>query len=94
MQRKGRAEAGDIARSNVTATPSPGEKNLLLIHNLDFAPARRHQMVNTRRIPLTFAPEEPNDESLAAISEGNAFLASGKPGRFTSGGDLLEAAMS
>ena len=52
------------------------------------------QMVNTRRIPLTFAPEEPNDESLAAISEGNAFLASGKPGRFTSGGDLLEAAMS
>lgn len=52
------------------------------------------QMVNTRRIPLTFAPEEPNDESLAAISEGNAFLASGKPGRFTSGDDLLEAAMS
>ena len=52
------------------------------------------QMVNTRRIPLTFAPEEPNDESLSAISEGNDFLSSGKSGRFTSGRDLLEAAMS
>ena len=52
------------------------------------------QMVNTRRIPLTFAPEEPNDESLAAIVEGDRFLASGKAGRFASGHDLLEAAMS
>lgn len=52
------------------------------------------QMVNTRRIPLTFAPEEPNDESLSAIVEGDRFLASGKAGRFASGRDLLEAAMS
>ena len=29
-------------------------------------------MVNTRRIPLTFAPEEPNAESLEAIREGDA----------------------
>ena len=42
------------------------------------------QMVNTGRIPLTFAPEEPNGESL---------MASGKTGRFTNGHDLLEAAM-
>ena len=52
------------------------------------------QMVNTHRIPLTFAPEEPNDESLAAIAEGDRFLSSGKTGRFTSGHDLIEAAMS
>ena len=45
------------------------------------------QMVNTGRIPLTFAPEEPNGESL------NSFMASGKTGRFTNGHDLLEAAM-
>ena len=50
------------------------------------------QMVNTRRIPLTFAPEEPNEESLAAIAEGDAFLASGQSGRFANGHDLIEAA--
>lgn len=52
------------------------------------------QMVNTHRIPLTFAPEEPNDESLAAMAEGDTFLASGKAGRYQSGHDLIEAAMS
>lgn len=52
------------------------------------------QMVNTHRIPLTFAPEEPNEESLEAIAEGDAFLASGKRGRYASGRDLLDAAMS
>ena len=52
------------------------------------------QMVNTYRIPLTFAPEEPNDESLEAIREGNAFLASGKKGRFTNGADLIAEALS
>lgn len=50
------------------------------------------QMVNTRRIPLTFSPEEPNEESLAAIAEGDAFLASGQSGRFANGHDLIEAA--
>ena len=50
------------------------------------------QMVNTRRIPLTFAPEEPNAESLEAIREGGAFLASGKKGRFDNGADLIAAA--
>ena len=49
------------------------------------------QMVNTGRIPLTFAPEEPNGESLNAAAD--SFMASGKTGRFTNGHDLLEAAM-
>ena len=52
------------------------------------------QMVNTYRIPLTFAPEEPNEESLEAIREGNAFLASDKKGRFTKGADLVAEALS
>lgn len=52
------------------------------------------QMVNTRRIPLTLAPEEPNDESLASIREGDAFLASGAEGRYASGADLITAAMA
>ncbi len=52
------------------------------------------QMVNTRRIPLTFSPEEPNAESLEAIAEGDAFLASDKPGRFSDAHSLVEAAMS
>lgn len=52
------------------------------------------QMVNTRRILLTFAPEEPNAESLEAIREGDAFLASGKEGRFAGGADLVAAAMA
>ena len=51
-------------------------------------------MVNTRRIPLTFAPEEPNAESSTAIAEGDAFLASGRPGRFIDGRSLIEAAMA
>lgn len=50
------------------------------------------QMVNTRRIPLAFSPEEPNAESLEAIREGDAFLSSGKEGRFSNGADLIKAA--
>ena len=50
-------------------------------------------MVNTRRIPLTFSPEEPNEESLEAIAEGDAFLASGRQGRFDNVADLIAAAM-
>lgn len=52
------------------------------------------QMVNTRRIPLTFAPEGPNAESVEAICEGDAFLSSGKEGRFVNGADLVAAAMA
>lgn len=48
------------------------------------------QMVNTHRIPLTFAPEEPNEESRRTIAEGDAFLASGKPGRFNDAETLIK----
>ena len=66
-------------------------------YGLDFSSVTRafcRQMVNSRRILLTFAPEEPNAESLVAIREGDAFLASDKAGRFTSGADLIAAAMA
>ena len=49
------------------------------------------QMVNTRRIPLTFAPDEPSIESLEAIREGDAFLSSGEKGRFDNAADLGDA---
>ena len=65
-------------------------------YGLDFSSVTRafcKQMVNTRRIPLTFAPEEPNAESLEAIREGDAFLSSGKEGRYDNGADLIAAAM-
>ena len=52
------------------------------------------QMANTRRIPLTFEPEEPNEESLRAIEEGNEFLDSDKPGRFSDARSLIESALS
>lgn len=66
-------------------------------YGLDFSSVTRafyKQMVNTRRILLTFALEEPNAESLEAIREGDAFLESGKEGRFTNGADLITAAMA
>lgn len=50
--------------------------------------------VGSRRIPQSFAPEEPNAESVEAIHEGDAFLASGKKGRFENGADLIAAAMA
>ena len=38
-------------------------------------------------------PGEPNSGSLEAIREGDAFLSSGKEGRYDSGADLIAAAM-
>ena len=38
-------------------------------------------------------PGEPNSGSLEAIREGDAFLSSGKEGRYDNGADLIAAAM-
>ena len=40
------------------------------------------------------AAEEPNAESCEAIAEGDAYLASDKPGRFADARNLIEAAMA
>lgn len=52
------------------------------------------QMVNTRRIPLTFSVEEPNVESLAAIKETEEIIAIGGTGSsFSSGRELIESVL-
>lgn len=66
-------------------------------YGLDLSTATRafyKQMVNTHCIPLTFASEEPSEESLRAIAEGDEFLASGRPGRFGDAKSLVDAALA
>ena len=73
-----------------------GASEVANYYGLDLSSVTRafyKQMVNTRRIPLTFSPEEPNEESFEAIAEGDAFLASGRQGRFDNGAELIAAAM-
>ena len=41
-----------------------------------------------------YPPKEPNAESLQAIREGDAFFASGEPGRFDNSADLINAALN
>lgn len=42
----------------------------------------------------SYPPKEPNAESLEAIREGDAFFASGEPGRFDNSADLINAALN
>ena len=70
--------------------------NVASYYGLDLSSVTRafyKQMVNTSSIPLTFTRDEPNAESVDAIREGDAFLSSGKKGRFTDGKSLIESAM-
>lgn len=65
-------------------------------YDLNISSATRvsgRQMVSTCSIPLATAADELNDESADAIAEGDAFLASGKPGRFSDAHSLIESAM-
>lgn len=43
--------------------------------------------------PRPFPTKAPNPEILEAIREGDAFLATGKAGRFDNGADLINAAL-
>ncbi|WP_130811336.1 type II toxin-antitoxin system RelB/DinJ family antitoxin [Olsenella sp. Marseille-P4559] len=52
------------------------------------------QMIRENRIPLTLSDPEPNDESLAAIKETDEMIRSGKGESFSSGHDLIQAALS
>ena len=70
--------------------------NVASYYGLDLSSVTRafyKQMVNTTSIPLTFTRDDPNAESIDAIREGDAFLSSGKKGRFTDGKSLIESAM-
>ncbi len=52
---------------------------------------RDEELTNTS--PRPFPSNEPNPETLKAIREGDAFLATGKSGRFDNGADLIDAAL-
>lgn len=52
---------------------------------------RDDEFANT--ILLPFPSKEPNSETLEAIREGDAFLATGECGRFDNGADLIDAAL-
>ena len=74
-----------------------GASQVAEYYGLDLSSATRafyKQMVNTWSIPLRFSPEEPNAESQEAMADGDRFLASGKPGRFSDGKSLVEAALA
>lgn len=49
------------------------------------------ELANTN--PQPFPSKEPNPETLEAIHEGDAFLATGESGRFDNGADLIDAAL-
>lgn len=49
------------------------------------------ELANTN--PQPFPSKEPNPETLEAIHEGDAFLATGESGRFDNGVDLIKAAL-
>ena len=47
----------------------------------------------TDNAPLLNPFDRPSMESLEAIREGNAFMDTGKPGRFDNAADLIDAAL-
>lgn len=49
------------------------------------------ELANTSPQPIP--SKEPNPETLEAISEGDAFFAAGRSGRFDNGADLIDAAL-
>lgn len=52
---------------------------------------RDKELANTN--PQPFPSKEPKPETLEAIREGDAFLATGECGRFDNGTDLIDAAL-
>lgn len=66
-------------------------------YGLDLASVTRAlwaQIARTRRIPLEFADEEPNDESLEAIRQTQEMIASGTGKRYKTARELLDAALA
>lgn len=51
------------------------------------------QIVNTNAIPLSLDYEQPNEESLEAIRETEEMVRTDEGESFTSGGDLIRAAL-
>ena len=51
------------------------------------------QIVNTGTIPLSFDYDQPNEESIRAIRETESMIKTGSGDTFTTGHDLLKAAL-
>lgn len=49
------------------------------------------QMIRERRIPLDLSMPEPNEESLRAIEESDAFFAAGARARFESADEMIKS---
>lgn len=56
---------------------------------------KRHEQERELADPILLPdpPDGPNAESLEAIHEGDAFFATGKPGRFDNAVDLINAVL-
>lgn len=66
-------------------------------YGLDLSSATRafyKQIVNTGAIPLSFDYEQPNEESLVAIRETDEMIKTGSGESYSTGHDLVQAALA
>lgn len=66
-------------------------------YGLDLSTATRAfftQIVNTNSVPLSFDYEEPNEESLIAMREADEMRKTGSGEAYSSGRELIEAALA
>lgn len=71
-----------------------GAAEVAEFYGLDLASATRAlwaQMARTRRIPLEFSDEEPNEESLEAIRQTKEMIANGTGGTYKTADELFKA---
>ena len=66
-------------------------------YGLDLSTATRAfftQIVNTNSVPLSFDYEEPNEESIVAMQEADEMRKTGDGTAYSSGRELIEAALA
>ena len=66
-------------------------------YGLDLSTATRAfftQIVNTNSVPLSFDYEQPNEESLIAIRQADEMRRTGSGKSYTSGRELIDAALA
>ncbi len=74
-----------------------GAARIVEHYGLDLSSATRafyKQIVNTGAIPLSFDYEQPNAESLAAIRETEEMMKTGDGESYSTGRDLIQAALA
>ena len=90
-----------MASSNLTIRLDSELKNeaskVVEHYGIDLSSAIRAfftQIVNTNSIPLSFDYERPNNESLTAIRETEQMIATGSGQAYSTGHELVEAALA